>query len=792
MLNFLPIEETEPDDEYIPDPPKVSDLTPKEFVLGIAKRIKTENESERAKTNSQFIVQMCRRHRNMTAGDAFGYWKNGVWCESAEYQSLQCVPIFQSLIRGAESNFTNVDIRLDIFANANKYRPVANIATDIYEILDERQWNENARSLAFYSAILMLNAYYISRFDREKGDEIPMPQFAPMKYEQGGTAICSQCYQATDYGAETGACPSCGGELTVVNDPETVQDSVVSGFGSQKTGEAEMVVADGLDVSVDPKGKPCDVHTCGWIEWRVQAQKEELKRLYSHLKLDGKPDWSYQTRLKKALKRYEQGEGSLQTESDKTEHEVRNIWLDVTEYEGYIPPKDLKLGNQVVLKAKVPMSDQYPKGCILGLVGQEIAFLDKENKNKRVKASLWLSDGVAFEGLGAKAGLSFQRKINQLENIAMEGETRSLKGSVIYDPQALNGNHLEGANTNIPLKNDFALGGRPISDYAMPLTIEGLSQSTLAYMEMQKQGMQEVMGVPDVVLGQDTAKDPTYGGQALRNRNALGLLTPATKSTARAREGWLGDQLDIIQEFYSPEALKQFGARHGREWLDDEIDLFFECDLESDLTIRYVPGTEVAESRFEKQMRLRQDITAGFVQMSPELMAQLARESNYDAPDIGNYESNLKLADKRFAYIKKIVETPLPQVYEQYEQMAIDPATGMRLTDPMGVPVVNPFIGQVLAAPEMAIYELEENHAQMAEYWSAKVRDLAGASKAAPPMLLAICTAMVRRHKDIEFQNAMQDSQKLGVADAAGKAPAAIGQKMLQTAGEPKGMKKAA
>lgn len=781
MLNFLQSEPTE--SEYVPNVPKYSDLTPKEFFLGIAKRLKTENESTRSKTNAQYIIQMCRRHRNMTPADKFGYWKNNVWAETAGFASLHAVPIFQQLIVGAESNFAQAEIRLDITAKSNKYKGVEKVAKDIYDALEPRQWTEISRQSAFYNAILMLNAFYISRLNKDGGENVSVPQFNDIKYEMGGMAICSECYSPTDLGSNTEqTCPQCGSDhLSIIDEPETRDDQVVAGFNQNKSGEPEMIMADGLDVSVDPNGSPADVKSCGWIEWRQQAQKEELKRLYPHLKLEGMPVWSYQTKLKKALKRYEGGEAGVSTESDKTEFELRTIWLDVTEYEGQIAPADLKIGEKVVIKRGDKLGEKWPKGLVLGLIDQEIAFIDTESKNKRIKSSLWISDGISFEGLGARAGLDVQRKINQLENVAMEGETRSLKGSLLYNPEVFDGHHLEGANTNIPSKQDFAQGERPLSNYAVPLQVEGLSPETLAYMASQKQTMQEIMGIPDVVLGQDTSTDKTFGGQALRSRNALGLLTPKTQSTARAKEGWIIDQLDIIQTYFSPEALRNFGLRYGAEWQDDEIRDFLEADLDEAITANYIPGTEVPESRFEKGMRLRADVAAGFIPLTPELKQKFARESNHDGIDVDNYDSNRKLAEKRFNFLKTTIEQgQLDEMFIRYEEAMIDPTTGMRAADQTGVPVPNPLAQQLLNAPDLTIYKFEEDGSQMVSFWSEKVRDIAGSTSTQSPMLLAMCSAMVQKHNQAIFEVGMTKGTQEGAVMAATQAPAAIGQQMLQ------------
>lgn len=771
MLNILPNEQESP---MLPDMPKYSEHEPKEYLLNIAKRLQKENESERARINAQTIIQMCRRHRNMTPGDAFGYFKNSVWCEIPEFATLHNVPIFQQLVVGAESNFAQADIRLDVKANTQEFknRSVEKIAKDIYTILDEKQWTESVRAEAFYAAILKNNAFYISRFNKDKGDDVPVPKFDQVKYQTGGMQQCTQCYKANEMDADTCECGN--DSFTMYEEPQTVEDQLVSQFELVKTGEAELVIKDGLDVSMDPNGKPADIKSCQWIVIRgTLVQKAELKRLYPHLKLEGAPKWSYQTRLKMGLIRFQNGEVGPTTESDKTLYEPIQHYLRLNEYQDYCAPSQFKLGNKVILERGETFKDKYPKGMVFEVVNEnEVCFVDGEDI--RVSSSLWISDGLSPEGLGAKAGLGPCRSANMLVNLGMEGESRALTGALIYYPEVIDGNHLEGANTNIPTKPDFALNGRPLSDFIHPVKVSGLTQETLALLELMKQHAQEAMGIPDVMIGQDTSTDKTFGGQALRSRNALGLLTPKTQSTARAKELWLAHQLDIIQQFYSPEALRQFGARSGNEWQDDEIQAFFDADFDKAITISYIEGTEIPESRFDKQMRLRQDVAAMLIPLTPELQHQFAKESNYDAPDVNNYESNLRLAEKRYRVVSEAINPEMDQAYQQTQMMiagVVDPQTGQ--------PVPNTIIMQALNNPMLQVYPEVENHDQMMAFWGQKVREMA-ASVNASPLLLAMCDAMVQKHKGVAVNVGMEQQQIEGMAEAARGAPSAIGQKMLE------------
>lgn len=205
MLTFIePIKK----EDYSPagETVELSDMTPKEFLLGIAKRLEKENESERAREQAQTIYQMCRRHRGETPADLFGYWRDGIWCESPDYAFLHGTNVFQMLVRGAEANYNQIDIRLDVKANRNnpQTRSAVKIARRIYEILKERQWTETARQSEFYAKILKLNAFYISRFDKSKGAlAVSQPQYEPVAYEEGGSFVCPECYATGNYSYRT-------------------------------------------------------------------------------------------------------------------------------------------------------------------------------------------------------------------------------------------------------------------------------------------------------------------------------------------------------------------------------------------------------------------------------------------------------------------------------------------------------------------------------------------------------------------------------------------------------------
>jgi hypothetical protein len=756
MINFLEPENSGPQ----PTLPKTDDKPLDKYLLNIDRLIKEETETPEAKTRAQTIIQMCRRYRGSTPSDLFGFWRNGVWADSPRFAALHGTNVFQALVHGAEAGYMQAKVALDISAKANNFqnRSVEKIARSIYEVLGKTQWTGKEQAV-FHAAMLKLNAFCISRFNKAGGPELPVPQFQQMAYEQGGQWVCPECYTSGEGLSGTEACPACGAPVSFLQDPSITQDYAVSGFGNIPAGETEIIIADGLDVSVDDRsGESADVTKSGWLQWRYFAQKSELKKLYPHLVLKDKPDWSYTTRLKVALKRYESGEAMPKTKLEQQEYEVKQTWLDRTEYEDYVAPVSLQIGD-FMIQAGQKLCEVCPDGLVMGVVNNELAFIDKENKNKRVKSCVWLTDPTSFYGLGARAGLSIQKKINQLDNMAMEGEARSMKGSVVYVPEAIDGANLEGANTNIPLRPDFATGGDPLKNFIMPIEVSGLSAASLSFLGTQVDTMQRVMGIPDVTLGEGDANIKTATGQQLVSQRASGLMIPAKISEGNMKIGWLWDQLDLIQTYYSPEALLKFGSRYGEEWMDDEVMAFFEAKLPEAVAIELVEGSEIPESRADKQNKLRADIANGFIPMTPELQMKLAQQSGYDGMDINNYESNCKLADKRLNALKEVVADPqLEMAYQMAEMAMIDKKSGMRMPGP------NPVLMQLLSDPIFMVNSQAENHQQHIDYWSRKYREFMASGKTQPQVLVAACDMLITKHKEGIFVDATQAQTLMGIS----------------------------
>ncbi len=771
--------------------PNYSELPADKWLQAQARKIISESERERAdEIRVQKMVQMCRRFRGLTASDRFGIFENGYWLEHESMEYLSGANVFQALVRGAESSFTQARVRLDIQPVSNNYesRAVQTVAKGIYAGLVDKWWTEHAEAAMFYGGVLKLNYFLISRFNRAADDyKTAVPQYGKSVFKTSGRGICNDCDKMVEFDALGSAkCSSCGSEsVTQLDSPAEEDRRLVTGYKQIPAGEVETLIVDGLQVLVDDAhGKPNDIKSAHFVEYRDIVHKNELKKLFPHLKLENSPRWTYSTQWKIALTRYKSSAQQPMTESDRQLYELREIWLDPCLTEDYVAPADYELGR-FKIKQGQKLSDVSEHGICFGVVGEEIAFIYDENKDDVMTAGSWLNDAESFYGLGVSAGLEIQRKINQLENINMDGINRALRGALLFDSEAVDGAYLEGANTNIPLRPNFDRQGQPLQNFVLPLQTQGLSNDSLLYLNKQEETLQKIMGVPDAVIGEGDPNNKTATGQQQLTQRALGLLIPAKKSQAFAMEAWFLQQCRLIQKYYSPDRIREeFGGQFGETWLDDEIEMFLKSDLKKALMIRYVQGSEVPQTRQEKEAKLVYLLANGLLPPSPQVMHQITSLAGLEEFDISDYESNIQLAQKRWMLASEgIGSNPEVELLFQYlEAQMLDEETGERMEQTAasgdiqdfaaGSEVPNPLIEQALQSPEFKVNKDTENHEIHIDFWSDKVRDMT-ASKTSV-VLMKFAEGMLRQHQQAVFELQTQQIAEQAAAAAPTQIASAV------------------
>jgi hypothetical protein len=323
------------------------------------------------------------------------------------------------------------------------------------------------------------------------------------------------------------------------------------------------------------------------------------------------------------------------------------------------------------------------------------------------------------------------------------------------------------------LRPEFSTNGLPLNHFVRELEVSGLSQQSLAFLSSQIDTMQRVMGIPDVLLGEGDSRVKTATGQQLVAQRAMGLFIPPKKSEAEMKRGWFRDQLDLIQKYMSVATMKKFGSMWGEEWSEEDLEIFLNCNLDEDIIISITNDSEIPETRAEKQSKLRNDIASGLIPLTPEVQRKLLAQSGYDSLDIGDFNSNDRLANYRYSRLLELSRDD--SILSQFEQAEMAVQSGMvPAVNEAGQQMNNPLIDMILSDKVFNIMSEVENHEQHLSFWSGKARKHAISESPGSEFMRAACVGMVMKHKIAMTESAARNAAAQGIAQAPVEAGSAV------------------
>jgi len=247
------------------------------------------------------------------------------------------------------------------------------------------------------------------------------------------------------------------------------------------------------------------------------------------------------------------------------------------------------------------------------------------------------------------------------------------------------------------------------------------------------------------MLGQAQPNEP-YAAQALQKQSSLGLLAPAEISKALAKVHWAKQQLRCAQRYLTEEDAESL-LKLNPNWNEDTILAFKECNLDEDLIITYKQGTEIPQSLIEREIKLdktlQQFIMLGGVgdgQLIPpdaikEVIAEIIQSSGLDI-DIGNNESNLRLAERRYDTLTELLK-------------GIPPTENAQIIQAIGA--------EVLALPVFQPLE-NEDYGVIIEFYADKTRNEA-ARETPNYLLIALLNGLIKLEKQGAMMQGQADSQ---------------------------------
>ena len=685
-----------------------------QFINTIADSIKAQcKHQEHLLTNCS--VRLRKLYRNLNDSDRYGWFSpvSGNW-QDVDASQLYTTNIVTKTIRTNTSAMQTANVKIDIAPRIQKDTQgemAAQVARVLLEQKDRLQWTDFLEQSIAMEQQLGPGVFIKTFYDKTQKRQHKVPQWETQDYEDDGILVCTVCEAQSTFNGEVPeipVCPNCGGMAEVEQMPTTHEIEIPTGFEEFSTGDTATKLYPFFEFRID------DLNTQGgnikeakWFEHHYYQSVDELQLQYPDSKDAIKSqisDVSYPLKWQRALKRNYASPSVVQTDSVIDETEVRDIYLTPSMYLNHKFIEDFELKNtkgeeRFSVKAGKTLGEAKYEGkecdcppviCVR-LINTTIIDIFVSDFREEFQYVSFLSNPSAFWGLFLYDIVSLQDIIThvlsiQVYHIRRNAITRLVYNRNSFDPEEFDKDRIPTKQTlppDIPISSQFGvvpaltMNGEPMQMFMTML--ETLSSVALTTPAME---------------GQAQPNEP-YAAQALQKQSSLGLLAPAERSKAQAKVGWAKQQLKLIQEYWTEEDTEEM-LNLNPDWTEDFIMAFVKCELDRDLNINYKQGTEIPQSLIEREIKLQNmlnqlmalggvaDGTLAPPDAIKTVLNELFQSSGLDI-DVGDSESNLRLAQSRFDKLTQMLQGMPPTEDVQQMQLVAQEILQLPIFQPLKV-----------------------------------------------------------------------------------------------------------
>ena len=797
-----------------------------------------QRESEHMRRLCEMYVTIHRRFRGVTISDQFGYFGTrpetlGYWVDHDPEQDGEVHPIniVRPDIRANVAALLQVNVGIDVepVNQKAKNRERAERIQMLVDFFERDTWTESERNLIF-DGIQKEGVQLIENYlDREAGCEQTIAK-TNQKASHIAKFKCDDCdmsgqkeiaeAEAEAYNQPQIPCPSCGGTARSV-----VEQVTNYGVDETKhlTGEIAHKIHAGFNFVIDRKGaRRKGIQSAKYLMIMELVDRAELEADHPQFAFEAPFEWSYQLRCQYALANADwamlHSRWSPTMESTEWDlFEKRTIMLHESAYRNYVSPDDWEFvdghGNtklaikrgQTWEEAAREMYGEDCKGLRLVFVNERLIDIetppDHEPNFRKVFSDIhFLRDSGSYHSTPHWDSVQIQDDITLFNTLKTETAARNSVEPVWFNSEVFD-------------INDFSREYIPSKDGALDETIDIKSQvykppvarsaDTINEHLIFLLGIRrEVSGVQPALLGEAQPNQP-YAAQRQQLEQSFGLLTSASKSYAQMKVGSTKQKIQLAFKNWTLEQFQAVASRNGEIWNEADVAELTSTDLNRDVSIDYVPGTEVPQGNLTKELKFWNGVTQALplIQaamaagtLDPDIFGQLLKRIDEFADfdfDLSGKETSDALAQKRYAQLaaacedyKGLTRHDIDAMKQQIvsQETVLDPATGQPAIDEMGAPAVQTITGfdliseEIMFLADIYISPLEDVASQLSFLVPEIMREIA---KPAPNYLLiemmtVLCGQFNQMMADAQAQAmaadpALQADKEKGEADSKNK-----------------------
>jgi hypothetical protein len=460
--------------------------------------------------------------------------------------------------------------------------------------------------------------------------------------------------QGQDVGVQE--CEACGGtEIDISRAPEYEAENV-TGFEERQVPDVTTDVVDPFEVKLPFHAQ--DIPTAEFLRRERYIDTSKLKAAFPWA-VNLMDDTSAVNNGESALlmkRQIEQSPGNVggqvsgfgTTPNQSFLSRFRQYWFRPEAYRHWTFPEDTMTANGEVIPKGTPKIRLFPKGFYVAVSGQTILETANEDKAKHWTQNRWEVVPNAIWGLGAEGIVEGNALYNEIFSLMYEFLMYETDPPVVLDPRYLHRSDWTGRPGSAAVLRQGAPNG-VASAFAQPQPRQ-LGPGTFGFLELLKGDFQLTSGGAfSSASGLPSIETDTARGLAIQRDQALAMHVSRLTRKAEADVCTGTQELILIQKHN----LAQFYYPRLSDFSQLELEMFDQCNVETDLEIINRKGTEIPRSELEHRNDLLEAGTAFGLPMgifNPAIPRQLRRLSSevFNLP----FESEFLVADERNALVR--------------------------------------------------------------------------------------------------------------------------------------------
>lgn len=692
----------------------------------------------------QWAVTMRRRFRGTSMSDRCGVFfpiasQSTGWCDV--YAGLHTLNIIKPTVRANEATMVEARIAVQIKPGTSegKIEGAAGVAQGVYDFLDNRDWDERLEGQLNQSIQLSGSEFILSRKNPNKlSEKLKRPVYGKIPIPVPGEFSCG-CgagghfdgeITPDDLGHGTTPCPKCGNAAMVTQPPGVEEFEGPVNEEEFQVADSDTKLVSMFEIRMD------EMHTQGgnidaawWFERHYGEYRCSVEAKYPHIDFGQPKPLSYSLKWELALRNGAQGvdyfNADRRENPDLDIFEIREIYLRPELYRHRVEPSDFKLlgpNDEILFEVKAgdKLIETAPDGICFRICDEHLLYVynkkpDYKNDDgefyscdfrDEYQMVQFLPDADAPWSLGIVELEPIQQDVNNNRTIDQTSLEKNAQTNLLYDSLHFDSGAFD---TDLVPTRAGITRDRPLKDYVAqldaPMLGDGVMKSTAVLMSWAD----KIGGVQPAMVGASQPGQP-YAAQLQQKQQSQGLLAPSQQSKAQAKKGWAKQQLKIAQG-WPEERFEYIKSKFGEEWKDQDIKAFLECDIDRDLDIEHIEGSEIPRGLIEREMQLKEFMSNAIAMAAipgwvpegtgTEIFAKMAEYADLSV-DIGNAEGNQRLAQRRYhLMVEKCAEAQQSGQHLQINRMDGDQMAQLQQVSQMtGQPMpVDPLVKSILADP---------------------------------------------------------------------------------------------